>query len=183
MPTVLERRQRAGMVFAGGCFGLLTAGILALTSSLPPALADEQPFRTLLMTGEELIPDEPLTAETFFKPEWTIEPSVNTDIVKQQTVRKIGYGHTEFVTVVTTPTGTYSSDAITSPHVRYPGIHDTRAATRGIGLLGFWSGSGWTVLKRFSANSFVNIVPFDGGETFVHEGGVCAFMNDGSVYC
>jgi hypothetical protein len=183
MPTVLERRQRAGMVFAGGAFGLVIAGMLALTSALPPAVADEQPFRTLLTTGEELIPDELLTAETFFKPEWTIEPSVNTDIVKQQTVRKIGYGRTEFVTVVTTPTGTYSSDAITSPYVRYPGIHDTRVAARGPGLLGVWNGSGWTLIKGFSANSFVTIVPFDGGETFVHEGGVCAFMKDGSVYC
>src|SRR5688500_414031 len=183
MPTVLERRERAGMVLAAGGFGLMIAGMLAMTSALPPALADEEPFRTLLMTGDELIPDEPLTAETFFKPEWTIEPSVNTDIVKQRTVLKIGYGRTEFVTVVTTPTGTYSSDAISSPHVRYPGIHDTRVAAYDPELLGFSNGSGWTVLKGFGANSFVSIVPFNGGATFVHEGGVCVFMKDGSVHC
>jgi hypothetical protein len=183
MLTIRQRGDRAATIAAGGVAGLVLAGTLALTSVVPPAVADEQPFRTLLMSGDEIIPDEPLTAETFFKPNWTIEPSVNTDIVRQQTVRKIGYGQTEFVTVVTTPTGTYSSDAVTSPYVRYPGIHDTRTAAHDLGVIGFWNGSGWTLLKRFTANSFVNILPFEGGETFIDEGGVCTFMQDGSVYC
>jgi hypothetical protein len=181
MHTVLEQRERRKTIIAGGLIGLVVAGSLALTSILPAAVADEQPFRTLLSTGEEILPDGPLPV--FFKPDWTIEPSVNTDIVKQQTVRKIGYGRTEFVDIATTPTGTYSSDAITSPHVRYPGIHDTRRTARGFGLLGFWNGSGWTVLKGLGANSFVSIVPFDGGKAFLHEDGVCVFMKNGSVYC
>ena len=112
MHTVIEQRERRNTILAGGLIGLVVAGALALASTLPPAIADEQPFRTLLSTGEELMPDVPL--RPFFKPHWTIEPSVNTDIVKQVTVRKIGYGRTEFVDIVTTPTGTYSSDAIVS---------------------------------------------------------------------
>lgn len=157
MPTVMERRQQRGTIFAGGLIGLVVAGSLALTNVLPPAVADEEPFRTLLSTGEEILPDEPLPA--FFKPHWTIEPSVNTDIVKRRTIRKIGYGRTEFVEIVTTPTGTYSSDAITSPYVRYPGIHDTRP-DRG-GLFAFWNGSGWTHFEADGANSIVVIIAID----------------------
>jgi hypothetical protein len=40
-------------------------------------------------------------------------------------VRKIAFGHPTVVTIVTTSSGTYSSDAITSPHVLYPGIEVT----------------------------------------------------------
>ena len=39
------------------------------------------------------------------------------------TVRKIGYGQTSIVNIITTSSGVYSSDALTSPHVLYPGIH------------------------------------------------------------
>ena len=151
MHTVIEQRERRNTILAGGLIGLVVAGALALASTLPPAIADEQPFRTLLSTGEELMPDAPL--RPFFKPHWTIEPSVNTDIVKQVTVRKIGYGRTEFVDIVTTPTGTYSSDAIVSPYVRYPGIHDTRR--RPDGFFAIWDGSHW---KRFDAGAGHSIV-------------------------
>jgi hypothetical protein len=154
MHTVIEQRERRKTIIAGGIIGLVVAGSLALTSLLPPAIADEQPFRTLLSTGEELLPDGPLP--TFFKPHWTIEPSVNTDIVKQQTIRKIGYGRTEFVDIVTTPTGTYSSDAITSPYVRYPGIHDTRR--RADGFLAIWDGADWIHFDADGGHSIVVII-------------------------
>jgi hypothetical protein len=151
MHTVIEQRERRNTIFAGGLIGLVVAGTLVLASMLPPAIADEQPFRTLLNTGDELMPDAPL--RPFFKPHWTIEPSVNTDIVKQVTVRKIGYGRTEFVDIVTTPTGTYSSDAIVSPYVRYPGIHDTRRGPEG--FLAIWDGSEW---MRFDADGGQSII-------------------------
>jgi hypothetical protein len=154
MHTILEQRELSKTIIAVALVGLVAAGSLALTSMLPPAIADEQPFRTLLSTGEEILPDGPLPA--FFKPEWTIEPSVNTDIVKQQTIRKIGYGRTEFVDIVTTPTGTYSSDALTSPYVRYPGIHDTRRA--GNGFFAFWDGADWIHFDAEGAHSFVVII-------------------------
>lgn len=181
MRSVADRHERTKTIVAGGLLGLAVAGGLALVSVLPTAVAEEQPFKTLLSTADELVP-EPLPE--FFKPDWTIEASVNTDIVKQQTVRKIGYGVTEFVTIVTTPTGTYSSDAVESPYVRYPGIHDTRNGTRdGIPLLGTWNGAGWTVLKAFGAGSFATVMQLDGGETFVHEDGICVFTDDGTAYC
>jgi hypothetical protein len=154
MHTVIEQRDRGKTILAGGLLGLVLAGSLALASMLPPAIADEQPFRTLLSTGDELLPDAPL--RPFFKPHWTIEPSVNTDIVKQVTIRKIGYGRTEFVDIVTTPTGTYSSDAITSPYVRYPGIHDTRRGP--IGFFAIWDGADWIRLDADDGHSIVVIV-------------------------
>jgi hypothetical protein len=182
MPTITEQRQRARTILAGGLLGLLVAGTLALPSVLPPALADEEPFRTMLKTGEELLPDAPLPE--FVKPDWTIEPWVSTDVQSRQIVRKIGYGRTEFVDIVTTSTGTYSSDGLASPHIRYPGIHGTHLTADGRAtLLGLWNGSGWTILKGLDADSFVTIVPFDGGATFVHEDGACVFVKGGSVYC
>jgi hypothetical protein len=120
----------------------------------------------------------------FVKPDWEIESWVSTDVHSRQTVRKIGYGLTEFVDIVTTSTGTYSSDGLSSPHIRYPGIHGTQVTADGSStLLGFWNGRRWTILKGLDANSFVTIVPFDGGKTFVHEDGACVFMKGGSVYC
>jgi hypothetical protein len=151
----IDLRQRRRSILAGGLVGLLVAGSLALTSMLPPAMADDEPWRSLLSTGEEILPDEPLPA--FFKPQWTVEPSVNTDVVKQQMVRKIGYGRTEFVDIVTTPTGTYSSDALSSPYVRYPGIHAN--APEAGGILSIWSGSRWTSIEADGTGSIVMILP------------------------
>ena len=47
---------------------------------------------------------------------------MSTDVQRTQIVKKIGFGQRTIVAIVTTPSGTYSSDAITSPYVRYPGI-------------------------------------------------------------
>jgi hypothetical protein len=154
MRMKIERRLRRRPILAAGLIGLAVAGSFAVTSMLPAALADDEPWRTVLSTEEELLPDDPLPA--FFKPRWTIEPSVNTDVVKQQTVRKIGYGRTEFVDIVTTPTGTYSSDALASPYVRYPGIHDTE--TEAGGVFAIWDGSEWTSLDAGGARSFAVII-------------------------
>lgn len=47
---------------------------------------------------------------------------ISLDPVHSATVRKIGYGRVSEVNIATTSTGTYSSDALMSPHVLYPGI-------------------------------------------------------------
>jgi hypothetical protein len=181
MPTIGDERQRRRTILIGGLLGLLVAGALALPSMLPPALADE-PVRTMLKTGKELLPGDPLPE--FVKPDWEIESWVSTDVQSRQTVRKIGYGRTEFVDIVTTSTGTYSSDGLASTYIRYPGIHGTHlTADGGPALVGLWSGRGWTLVRALDAKSFVTIVPIDGGKTFVHEDGACVFMKGGSVYC
>lgn len=175
-------RHRLASIAAGGLVGLSLAGAFAIPSILPPAMAQEEPARTLLKSADEIFP-EPMAE--FFKPEWTVEDYVSTEVISRQTVRKIGYGRTEFVDIVTTASGTYSSDAVNSPYVLYPGIHDTQpvATAAGFGLLGLWDGDSWTVLKSFGAGSFVDIVPFDGGKTLVHEGGACVMLDNDSVYC
>jgi hypothetical protein len=115
----MQRFKRA--ILTGGLTGLLVAGTLALPSVLPPAVADDEPFRTLLKTGDEIFA-EPVDADTFVKPEWTVEDWVSTEIIEQTVVRKIAYGRTTFVTINKTATGTYSSDGLRSPNIRYPGI-------------------------------------------------------------
>src|SRR5690606_25210285 len=51
---------------------------------------------------------------------------ISLDPLSSTTVRKVGYGRVTNVNIATTSTGTYSSDALTSPHVLYPGIEVSR---------------------------------------------------------
>ena len=70
------REQTRRAFLTGGLAGFLMAGTLALPSILPPAIADEEPIRTLLRTADQIFP-EPLGEDTFAKPKWTIEPWVS----------------------------------------------------------------------------------------------------------
>jgi hypothetical protein len=151
-----ERIKRA--ILTGGLSGLLVAGTLALPSVLPPAVADDEPFRTLLKTADEIFPER-LSADTFAKPEWTVEDWVSTEIIEQSVVRKVGYGRTTFVTINKTATGTYSSDGLESPHIRYPGI-----------------------VRNSEVGSFLTIVPFKGGGVIVGNDGSCVVVKYG-IYC
>lgn len=161
--------------------GLLAAGMLAVPNLLPPALADEEPAKTLLSTSDELWPPR-FDTDNLVKYDLTIEPSVSTDVVKTRTVRKIGYGRTEFVEIVTTPTGTYSSDGLASPHIRYPGIHKELKRTFR-GHIALWSGGdGWVAFKEIDAGSFVSITPFEGGQLVTSDEGNCVFVEN-AAYC
>jgi hypothetical protein len=162
------------------------AGTLALPSFLPPALADDEPARTLLKTGAQLL-DTPLDAAGLYKP-GIIEDWVSTEPLGESVVRKIGFGKTEFVRVIETSTGIYSSDGLSDPHIRYPGLHEgaapATATAYGLpGLVGLWDGTRWLLQTGFSAGSFVNIVPFGGGETILSEDGACFVLADDSIYC
>ena len=152
------RDQTRRAFLTGGLAGFLMAGTLALPSILPPAIADEEPVRTLLRTAEQIFP-EPLNEDTFAKPEWTVEPWVSTDVISQTSVRKIGYGRTTFVTISKTATGTYSSDGLQSPYIRYPGI-----------------------VRNSEPGSFLTIVPFKGGKAYIGSGGACVRVKYG-IYC
>jgi hypothetical protein len=86
------------------------------------------------------------------------EPSVSLEATSATTVRKIGYGETSFVNIVTTPTGTYSSDAMFNPHVRYPGVfvepmHLHFAPFSGV-LYGWSRLTGWEQIPVTDAHSF-----------------------------
>ena len=47
--------------------------------------------------------------------------SVSLEPISATSVRKVGYGQVSEVNIATTSSGTYSSDGLVSPHVRYPG--------------------------------------------------------------
>lgn len=143
---------------AGALIGALAAGLLALPSALPAAIADEEPARTLLKSVSELFP-RPVNGDDFVKPDWVAEPSVSTEVISQSMVKKVGYGHTSYVTISRTATGTYSSDGMASPHIQYPGI-----------------------TKNDDPDAFLTIVPFKGGRVYVGRGGSCVRVKYG-IYC
>lgn len=114
----MSRNFRTVALSAG--LATLAAGALATPQFFPQAFADE-PQSHLLDTARDLFPPafDPGKLRKF---DITLGDGVSTAVQSTQFVTKIGYGHKTEVAIVTTPSGTYSSDAITSPHVRYPGI-------------------------------------------------------------
>ncbi len=177
MPS-LERKIIVGSVIGG-----LAAGLLALPAVLPPALADEQPLHTLLSSKDQLFP-VPFDTADLVKPDYTLEPQIATEVLSTSTVRKIGYGKTNFVRVVQTATGTYSSDGLASPHIRYPGIHaNKRRHHATAGQLSIWAtGTDWQVLRPQAAGSFVGVIQFEGGQLVIGDDGTCAVTGQ-AVYC
>ncbi|RYE10597.1 MAG: hypothetical protein EOP22_04475 [Hyphomicrobiales bacterium] len=85
----------------------------------------EEPVKVASAAIEDLLPLDKIDPRMFRKFDIELDDSVSMDVQRTQTVRKIGFGRLSTVTIVTTPTGTYSSDALLSPNVRYPGIEVT----------------------------------------------------------
>lgn len=104
-------------------YGVFAGGILALSIIAPQQIGAiaEEPVNVAVATIDKLFP-EPVDPSMFRKYSITFDDSVSTDVQHTQMVRKIGHGRMSVVTIVTTPSGTYSTDGILSPHVRYPGI-------------------------------------------------------------
>ena len=86
------------------------------------------------------------------------EPGISLDPQSSVTVRKIAFGQTSFVTVMTTSSGVYSTDGLANPHVRYPGVHvaqlDLEPDPAGDAILGWSKLTGWTKIPLVSADSF-----------------------------
>jgi hypothetical protein len=167
-------RVAAGIVGGFGAVALL----FALPSMLPPAVANEEPAKTLLSNASELFPP-PFDPDSLAKWDYALEPAVSTEVLRQSTVKKIGYGTTEFVHILETPTGTYSTDGLTNPHVEYPGVIKQR--TRGRIGLAYWSNGHWVLRRGLTAGSFVTITPFDGGQLVVTDDGMCVTRRNGIV--
>lgn len=173
------RLSEARIIMGMGAAGAIAALLLAIPSVLPPAVANEEPARTLLSTGNEIFPP-PFDPGSLVRWDFVADPGISTEPIRQSTVRKIGYGRVETVTIVETASGIYSSDALDDPHVEYPGITRTRKADRaGISM---WNGFGWSAAAPFSAGSFVTITPFEGGSLIVTDDGMCV-VKRGSVRC
>ncbi|MDB5612591.1 MAG: hypothetical protein JWQ22_244 [Devosia sp.] len=82
------------------------------------------------------------------------DASVSTDALSTTRVKKVEAGKVSYVTITTTATGTYSSDAMFSKHVQYPGI-DVQPVHYGPNHFSYWSNGGWSGFVTGSANSFI----------------------------
>jgi hypothetical protein len=119
-----------------------TADVTALDVADPVSPAASARFLNLLRVDET--------------PAITVAPTVSQQVLSTQTVRKVGYGRVETVEIVTTPTGTYSSDAVASSHVLYPGIDkEEPAAATGLATLFALVGGNWAPLTFARAGSFI----------------------------
>ncbi len=56
---------------------------------------------------------------------------VSREVLSFTNVRKVAFGQESLVSVATTPTGTYSTDGLASPHVLYPGVDVLRVSGPG----------------------------------------------------
>ncbi len=99
----------------------LVAGGLATPMLFPSAFADE-PASYALKKAKDIFPPlfDPSRLKKF---DLTFADSVSGEVKRTEYVTKIGFGHRQVVTIVTTPSGTYSTDAMLSPNVRYPGVY------------------------------------------------------------
>jgi hypothetical protein len=144
-----------------GGIGAVVAGALASPLLFPTVFASE-PQKHLLASAETLFPP-PFDPSQLKKFAITFGDSVSTEPQSTQTVSKIGFGHKSVVSIVTTTSGTYSSDGIASPHVLYPGIdvalkHPNRSYWTAIGTApegGTWSSYGFTV----GSITYLNVAP------------------------
>ena len=123
-------------VLIGAALGTGIAGALTIPMWIPAVMASE-PVQVITEAAQTAMTPAPLfEADDFVKMtdgdvRYTAraDGTVSTEVSGTQTVKKIGFGEVSTVTIVTTPTGVYSSDAIFSPNVRYPGISVTAEPT------------------------------------------------------
>lgn len=156
----------------GGFVGLA----LATPGVLPAATAAvSQPAEVLQSAKNDFFPPAPVDTDGLVKWDFTVDPGISMEPLKQSTIKKIGYGRVSYVEVVETTSGIYSSDAITDPHVQYPGIHVERKQTAESGLF-VWSGHGWVAATPFGAGSFTTVVPFKGAKLVITDDGSCAVL-------
>jgi hypothetical protein len=83
------------------------------------------------------------------------DASVNTDPLSTSRVKKVEGGRVSYVTITTTPSGTYSTDALFSNHVQYPGIEVERVYPYPDNHFSYWSNGHWTTFITSTANSFI----------------------------
>lgn len=162
--------RKSLVLIAAAGFGLGAIAVpLASTLQLSSWLASAGGF-TRAAKADEPAPDiTPLAAEAnpfsdLYKIDGkdyrvTAGPGVSLAPLGASSVRKIGYGHVSEVRIVSTASGTYSTDGMASPHVLYPGLTVEQvvadpAGAAGLMYLQLTRGS-WVSLKAPSAGSFV----------------------------
>jgi hypothetical protein len=81
------------------------------------------------------------------------EDWVATDPLSSTRVKKVEAGKVSYVTITTTQTGTYSTDAMFSRHVQYPGI-SVESADPDRNRFSYWTNGQWSSFSTRSADSF-----------------------------
>jgi hypothetical protein len=81
------------------------------------------------------------------------EDWVATDPLSTTRVKKVEAGKVSYVTITTTASGTYSTDAMFSRHVQYPGI-SVEDAYRRPNRFSYWTNGKWSGFSTRSAGSF-----------------------------
>ena len=82
------------------------------------------------------------------------DDSVSIDPLSTVRVKKVEGGRVSYVTISTTASGTYSTDALFSNHVQYPGIEVTELPRYPRNRFSYWSGGRWYGFSSGGANSF-----------------------------
>ncbi len=136
----------------GMTLGAVCATVLSATGSgmVVTALADELITPTPAIDTDNLV--------RFEDKDYTVdyESWVATDPLSTARVKKIEGGDVSWVSITTTATGTYSTDAMFSRHVQYPGITVELADTLH-NHLSEWFGGRWTSFSSSDAGSFTFI--------------------------
>jgi len=145
------------IIAIGGAVGTLIAGGLAGLMFLQNASAEE-PAKAPAASFSDLFPQPPaFDPRTLRKFAVVVGPGVSTDVEHTSTISKIVHGHRSFVTVITTASGTYSSDGLASPYIKYPGIDvdPIRQSYRGWAAPVGDSELGWTSVTSGSITYFI----------------------------
>ena len=165
-------------VALGALLGTAVSLALVAPNFIPKAWADDAVKIATAQNTELLDIIAPKPTE-FFKPSWTVEDSVSTEALSVHKVRKIEAGRTSFVTVATTSSGVYSSDALTSDNVRYPGIHAEGQSGATLALL---VDGNWMSIAPVQNDSFLHLIPTDKGGAIYANGSSCHIV-DSSLFC
>ena len=112
----------------------------------------------------------------------SVAPYVSQVPLSTANVRKIGYGRVSSVEVVTTASGTYSSDGLASPHVLYPGVEAKPTAAAGFATLFALIGGDWTPLTPSRSGSFVTYGS-GFGTSYLSNGKTTCFSGKGYAGC
>lgn len=87
----------------------------------------------------------------------TADAGVSQDPLSTQTVKKIEGGRVTYVTITTTATGTYSSDAMFSPNVQYPGIGVEELSPSWFSNVFYsWNGKTWSSFSSRQGHSYMS---------------------------
>ncbi len=108
------------------------------------------------------------------------EDWVATDAIATALVKKIEAGRVSYVAITTTATGSYSSDALFSKHIQYPGLSVSERHGRPRNQFAYWTGEHWNNFTSTAQNSFLYLRT---GSTRVLQanGKTCVFTKTASV--